>query len=587
MEPCVAEVPRHEHTSSAPSSPPGDDTRSLLAIGEVLGAVIHGGFELTPVLEKIAERSVMLCAGDYGYVFLREDDGFRLAADSGGTPQFSSYERAHAIPPGRGSAVGRVALERRPVHIHDVMADPDYEWREGQRLAGYRTILGLPITIDDEVIGVVGVARNRVDPFNDEELATISVFANQTGVAVRLARLLGEMHEAAEREAAVRHVLQTMGRSAFDLQDVLDTVVASAVALCHADSGNIVRHDPDRGVYRIAAILGFQPAYREAEDAIDYRPGRGSVTGRVLQDRRPVHIIDVTEDPEYELKELQKTDAFRTVLGVPLLRDGVPIGVIGLARNEVRAFSDREIALASTFADQATLAIENARLFETVERQRTELARFAPQVATMLSSEEGKSLLTGHRREITALFCDLRGFTSFAETAEPEEVLGVLREYHAMVGEVVIAHGGTVEHFAGDGLMVFFNDPVPKPDHRSDAIEAALVLRERFATLAGRWHKLGYDLGIGIGIAVGYATLGRIGFEGRYDYGAVGNVVILASRLSDAAAAGQILVSQRLFAAVEDRFEAEEVDPLTLKGFSRPTAVHNILRSTPRAAPAV
>ena len=266
----------------------------------------------------------------------------------------------------------------------------------------------------------------------------------------------------------------------------------------------------------------------------------------------------------------------RTVLGVPLLRDGFPVGVIGLGRSEVRRIQRAGDRARQHVRRPGALAIENARLFETVERQRTELARFAPQVASMLSSEEGKSLLTGHRREITALFCDLRGFTAFAETAEPEEVLGVLREYHGMVGELVVAHGGTVEHFAGDGLMVFFNDPVPKPEHRSDAIRAALAMRDGFATLAERWHRSGYDLGLGIGIAIGYATLGRIGFEGRYDYGAVGNVVILASRLSEAAAGGQILVSDRLFAAVEDQFEAEEVEPLALKGFSRPTPVHNI-----------
>ena len=581
----MSEALHPDHTDSAPTSVHDGGTESLGAIGEVLGAIIDGGFELVPVLEKIAERSTALCGADYGYAYLRDGDLFRLMADSGGTTQFSQYEREHPIPVGSESGVGRVALQRRPVHIHDVLADPTYAWREGQRLAGYRTILGVPITIDGDVIGVVGVARNRVDPFSDDEIATISVFAGQTGVAVRLARLLGEKHEASEREAAVSHVLQTMGRSSFDLQDVLDTVVASAVALCHADSGNIVRHDPVRDVYRIAAILGFQPGYREAEEAVDYVPGRGSMTGRALLERRPVQIVDVTTDPEYTLGEMQKVGGYRTLLGVPLLRDGFPVGVIGLGRMDVRPFSEREIALVSTFADQATLAIENARLFETVERQRTELARFAPQVASMLSSEEGQSLLAGHRREITALFCDLRGFTSFAQTAEPEEVLGVLREYHAMVGELVLAHGGTVEHFAGDGLMVFFNDPVPRPEHRSDAIHAAIAMRERFATLADRWHRSGYDLGLGIGIAVGYATLGRIGFEGRYDYGAVGNVVILASRLSEAAAAGQILVSQRLFAAVEDQFDAEEVDPLPLKGFSRPTSVHNIVRSTPETSP--
>ena len=150
---------------------------------------------------------------------------------------------------GPETGVGRVALERRPVHIHDVLADPLYSWREGQRMSGYRTILGLPIIIDDDVIGVVGLGRNRVDPFDDEEIATISVFAGQTGVAVRLAGLMAEKHEAAEREAAVGQVLQAMGRSTFDLQDVLDAVLANAVALCHADSGNIVRHDPSSSAF--------------------------------------------------------------------------------------------------------------------------------------------------------------------------------------------------------------------------------------------------------------------------------------------------------------------------------------------------
>ena len=571
-----------EHTPSVAAGPRDGSTESLSAIGEVLHAIIHGGFELAPVLEKIAERSALLCTADTAYVYLRDGELFQLMADSGVTAEVSAYERGHPIPAGPETGVGRVALQRGPVHIHDVLADPQYNWREGQRMSGYRTILGLPIIIDDEVIGVVGVGRNHVHPFEEEEIATISVFAGQTGVAVRLARLMAEKHEAAEREAAVSHVLQTMGRSSFELQGVLDTVLANAVALCRADHGNIVRHDPVRDVYRIAAILNFNAGYREAEEAVDYVPDRGSMTGRTLLERRPVHIVDVNADPEYTLREMQQIGSYRTLLGVPLLRDGFPIGVIGLGRQEVRPFSEREIALVSTFADQAALAIENARLFETVELQRTELARFAPQVASMLSSDEGQSLLTGHRREITALFCDLRGFTTFAETAEPEEVLGVLREYHGMVGELVVAHGGTVEHFAGDGLMVFFNDPTPKAEHRSDAIHAALAMRERFVTLAERWHRLGYDLGLGIGIAVGYATLGRIGFEGRYDYGAVGNVVILASRLSEAAAAGQILVSQRLFAAVEDQFATEEVDPLALKGFSRPTPVHNVLGATPR-----
>jgi class 3 adenylate cyclase len=222
------------------------------------------------------------------------------------------------------------------------------------------------------------------------------------------------------------------------------------------------------------------------------------------------------------------------------------------------------------------IAIENVRLFQTVERQRTELARYAPQAADLLSDEKGKRLLAGHRREITALFCDLRGFTAFAETADPEEVLGVLRQYHTAAGELVIANEGTVEHFAGDGLMAFFNDPAVIDDHELAAVRAALTLNDRFASLAEDWRRRGYELGLGIGIATGYATLGRVGFEGRYEYGAIGNAVILAQRLSDVAAPGEILVSQRTHAAVEEQYPTEPVPDLQLKGFTRPVVAMRV-----------
>ena len=217
--------------------------------------------------------------------------------------------------------------------------------------------------------------------------------------------------------------------------------------------------------------------------------------------------------------------------------------------------------------------------YDTVQRQRAELSRFlSPQVADLITSDEGRRLLDGHRAQVTVMFCDFRGFTSFAEQAEPEELLGVLREYHKAMGDLIVEHRGTLEHFEGDGFMVFFNDPVPMPEHELAAVRLAIAMRDRVATLAAGWRKKGYDLGFGVGIAVGYATLGRIGFEGRYDYAAIGNVTIHASRLSGAAQAGQILVSQRVFAAVEDRVESERVGDLTLKGVSRPLPAYNILR---------
>jgi len=217
-------------------------------------------------------------------------------------------------------------------------------------------------------------------------------------------------------------------------------------------------------------------------------------------------------------------------------------------------------------------------LTATIERQREELSRFlSPQVAALVSSPHGEQLLAGHRRQITAVFCDLRGFTAFAETADPEELFAVLRDYHEAMGALIVGHGGTLEHFAGDGIMIFFNDPVLQADHVERAVRMAVAMRARFVDLAVRWRKLGYELAFGVGIAVGYATIGRIGFDGRFDYGAIGNAVILASRLSSEAMGGQILLSQRAFAAVEDVVEADSVGELALKGFSRPVPAVNVI----------
>jgi class 3 adenylate cyclase len=218
------------------------------------------------------------------------------------------------------------------------------------------------------------------------------------------------------------------------------------------------------------------------------------------------------------------------------------------------------------------------RYHDTVERQKQQLSRFlSPQIAELVSSPEGEALLAGHRREITVVFADLRGFTAFSETAEPEEALSLLRSYQSAMGEEVMRHGGTLEHFAGDGLMVWFNDPAPMEGHQLKAVQMAIAMRARFDALATVWRKKGYELGFGVGIATGFATLGRIGFEGRFDYGAVGMVVILASRLSSAAAAGQILVSQRVYGAIEDQLDATPVTELTLKGVSRPITALNVI----------
>jgi adenylate cyclase len=236
-------------------------------------------------------------------------------------------------------------------------------------------------------------------------------------------------------------------------------------------------------------------------------------------------------------------------------------------------------------AQAAQLSEWNNTLQQRVAEQVTQLEQlgrlkrfFSPQLADLIVAGGAEDPLKTHRREVTVVFLDLRGFTAFAETAEPEEVMGVLREYHAAMGKLILAHEGTLERFTGDGMMIFFNDPVPVTNPAERAIQMALAMRQNVAELTVKWRKLGYELDFGVGIAQGYATIGGIGFEGRWDYGAIGTVTNLASRLCGEAKPSQILVSQRLLGTVEELVEVESVGELTLKGFHRPITAHNVLR---------
>jgi class 3 adenylate cyclase len=226
----------------------------------------------------------------------------------------------------------------------------------------------------------------------------------------------------------------------------------------------------------------------------------------------------------------------------------------------------------------------NAGLEKRVAEQVGEIERLArlkrfvsPRVGDLILAGEVDDPMKTHRREITVVFTDLRGFTAFSETAEPEEVMGVLREYHAVLGRIVLAHEGTVEHFAGDGVMILFNDPLPLAEPELAAVRMALEMRGEVGKLAAGWKKRGHDLGFGVGIANGYATLGAIGFEGRRDYGAIGPVTNLAARLCGEAKAGQVLIAQRVFGKIEEKLETEHVGELTLKGFSRAIPAYNVV----------
>jgi adenylate cyclase len=446
------------------------------------------------------------------------------------------------------------------------------------------TLRHLPVIVISGVDELDSVVRCLEMGAADYLPRTVDPAILEARIASSLARkrLHDAEREAVDRQAATNEVLAIMSRSAFDLQVVLDASVRAAVRLCRADYG--VAYVLEGDAYRVAASAGGTDELDRWEREHTIKPGRDSVVGRVALLGEAIQIDDVQDDREY-VASGQQVGVYRTILGVPIEQDGTVSGVLALTRNDVRPFADAEKALATGFAEQAAIGVANARLLETIERQRGQLARFlSPQVAELVSSPEGEALLAGHRREITAMFCDLRNFTTFSETAEPEEVLGFLRRYHATVGALVVEHEGTLEHFAGDGIMVFFNDPAPQEDHAARSVRMALAIRERFGEISEEWRRRGYVLQLGIGIATGYATMGRIGFEGRYDYGGVGNAIILASRLSGEAEPNEILISQRTFAALDGgQGMAEAAGERTLKGFSRPQLVYSVERAAQAA----
>ena len=379
-----------------------------------------------------------------------------------------------------------------------------------------------------------------------------------------------QLEDLREQQRAISSVLRAVARSA-GLQPVLDEVVDSGRRLCAADYGALYLLED--GLLRLATYRGA-PTTADYDREHPHPLDRTTGAGRAAVTRAPVHIPDILADPEYGYRI---RDVYRALLAMPIEVDDELIGVVVLVRREPEPFSEAHIELVRTFADQAAIALANARLIEAVERQRTELSRFiSPQVADLIASEDGEQLLAGHRAYISCLFCDLRGFTSFAETAAPEDLFELLREYHAALGRLIPAYGGTLEHFAGDGVMVFFNDPLPIPDHEQQATRLALAAQEQFHKLAEGWRRRGTQLGLGIGIEAGYATLGRIGFEGRYDYGAVGPVTNLASRLSTRAESGQILIGPRIFAAVDETIETVPAGDLDLHGFHRPIPAHEV-----------
>jgi class 3 adenylate cyclase len=335
--------------------------------------------------------------------------------------------------------------------------------------------------------------------------------------------------------------------------------------------------------------------------------------GKILRGENIIQVVDAKDDDAYRRGDptrrmIVDVGGYRSSLSIALRKEGRLLGAFSIARKQVRPFTDKQVALLQSFGAQAAIAIENARLLGEL-RQRTDeigelnrglearvaaqvdelgrvgrLKRFlAPQLAELIVSQGDEKILESHRREIVVVFCDLRGYTAFTETAEPEEVLDFLRQYHGALGPLVSQFEGTLDQFSGDGIMVFFNDPVPCPNPAERAVKMAMAMRDSSSELIAAWRRHGCELGFGAGIAQGFATLGQIGFSERSGYTAIGTVCNLAARLCAEAKDGQILVSSRIAEAVEVVARLEDLGNLELKGLRRPVAAFNVAQSTSQA----
>jgi len=362
------------------------------ATADVLKVISRSTFDLQAVLNTLIESAARLCDADMASIARQKGTNYHIVARHRFPSGYSEYVETLPMTPGRGSVTGRVLLEGKPVHIIDVLADPEYTLLGAQKRAGFRTLLGVPLLREGIPVGVLHLYRTVVRSFTDKQIELVETFADQAVIAIENVRLFDEVQartdelsESLQQQTATANVLKVISRSTFDLQAVLDTLVESAVRLCEADIGHIARPN-EAGLFRTQAYFGYSREFKEVLERTPLKAGRESVIGRALLEARAVQVADVLAEPNYALIEVQRIGRFRTVLGIPLMREGTPIGVFGLARNSVRPFSDKQIELAITFADQAVIAIENVRLFDEIQDKNRQLAEASEHKSQFVSS---------------------------------------------------------------------------------------------------------------------------------------------------------------------------------------------------------
>jgi GAF domain-containing protein len=361
------------------------------ATADVLKVISRSTFDLQTVLDTLVESAARLCEADMAGILQPKGEFFRYAASYGYSPEFIKFMETHPLRMGRGTVVGRTLLEGRPVHIPDIDADAEYTFRDAQSVGHFRSMLGVPLLRDGVPMGVIVLMRTHVRPFTAKQIELVETFADQAVIAIENVRLFDEVQarteelgESLQQQTATSDVLKVISRSTFDLKSVLQTLVESAGRLCGADYATITRQKD--GVLFFAEAYGYSSEFIEYVKAMPVERGRGTATGRALLEGRVIHIADVLADADYTWADAQRLGGYRTVLAVPMLREGVPVGVLTLTRSEVRPFTDKQIELVSTFADQAAIAIENVRLFDEIQEKNRQLAEASEHKSQFVAS---------------------------------------------------------------------------------------------------------------------------------------------------------------------------------------------------------
>jgi adenylate cyclase len=578
------------------------------ATAEILNLISNSPTDTQPVFKTMLAKAVELCEASFGAMWLVDGKGYQAAAMHGDLPRayVEQWRGVTVHLPKADIPMVRAIRSRKTVHTQDVRKERAY--LQGEPLAvsaadvgGIRTMVTVPMLKGGEAVGVIVIYRREVLPFTSRQVELVESFAAQAVIAIENARLLNELRESLQQQTATADVLKVISSSPGDLRPVFDAMLENAVRICEAAFGSMLQHEG--GGFRRVALHNAPMDYEKYSKTEPFlRPTK--TLAHILETRQTAQVADMAvAEPQSPITRL---GGARTLLNVPMIKENELIGIITVFRQEVRPFSDKQIELVKNFAAQAVIAIENTRLLSELRQRTAQIAKLnaqleqrvsdqvgeiermsrlrrflPPQVADLIVASGTEKQLQSHRREITALFCDLRGFTGFSESSDPEDVMALLRDYHAAIGEIIIKYSGTLERYAGDGVMVVFNDPVPVENPALQAVLMALEMRDAIGALTEAWHRWGHDIGFGIGIAHGFATLGTIGFEGRFDYAAIGTVSNVASRLCDEAKPGQILISPRVLTKVENAVAVEPVGEFALKGIRRPMMAYNVLTASP------